>query len=213
MKEFLKEKILKTATDHVYDNETLIQLDKISNRVVEKPVIYIGTGTCGLGAGAGDTATAAEKYIKEKNIKADIIKTGCIGLCSSEPLMDVQMPGMNRISFEKVTEEKTEYILDKVFNLELPEDQILGQFMFEDTRAWENVQDINEHPFFKPQKRIVLKNCGIVDPISIEEYIASGGYKSYLNMIKDKTPAEVCDIVEDSGLRGRGGGGFPTGKK
>jgi len=213
MKEFLKENILKSSKNHNYDDQTLLTLDKVANKIIEKPIIYIGTGTCGLGAGAGETALAVETYLSEKKIDAEIIKTGCLGLCSSEPLMDVQIPGMNRISFEKVTHDLAASILDSMFQLELPDSQTLGQFMYKGTKTWENVNDINEHPFFKPQKRIVLNNCGIVNPISIDEYIATGGYKNYLNMIKEYSSSEVCDIVEESGLRGRGGGGFPAGKK
>ncbi|MCD4692600.1 MAG: (2Fe-2S) ferredoxin domain-containing protein, partial [Calditrichales bacterium] len=160
MIEFLKEKVLKTDKNKVYDEETLKQLHIIGNKIIDKPIIFVGTGTCGLGAGAGDTAKAVETYIKEYNIDAKIIKTGCIGLCSSEPVMDVQLPGMNRISFEQVTEDKVENILSNIFNLQLPDEKILGQFMFEKTKSWEDVNNIFEHPFFKPQKRIVLKNCG-----------------------------------------------------
>ena len=94
----------------------------------------------------------------------------------------------------------------------MPNTEILGQFSSEN-KAWENVNDINEHPFFKPQKRIVLQNCGIVNPIKIEEYIARDGYNNYLKVIKKHKPLEICDIIEKSGLRGRGGGGFPAGKK
>ena len=213
MIEFLKEKVLKTDQDKVYGEETLKQLHIIGNKIIDKPIIFVGTGTCGLGAGAGDTAKAVESYIAEYKIDAKIIKTGCIGLCSSEPVMDVQLPGMNRISFEQVTEDKVENILSNIFNLQLPDEKILGQFMFDKTKSWKDVNNIFEHPFFKPQKRIVLKNCGIVDPVNIEEYISAGGYKAYLNVIKNETPENICNIVEESGLRGRGGGGFSTGKK
>ena len=213
MIKFLKEKVLNNSQNKAYDDETLKQLHIIGNKIIDKPIIFVGTGTCGLGAGAGDIADAAERYIKEHKIDAKIIKTGCIGLCSSEPIMDVQIPGMNRISFENVSEDKVENILNHIFKLELPDSETLGQFLFEKTRAWEGINSISEHPFFKPQKRIVLKNCGIVDPINIEEYISTGGYKAYIETIKKETPENICNTVEDCGLRGRGGGGFSTGKK
>jgi (2Fe-2S) ferredoxin len=136
LKDFLIENILKTDQNILLDDETQKQLNITANKIIDKPIIYIGTGTCGLGAGAGDTANAAENWLKSKNIDAEIIKTGCIGLCSAEPIMDVQMPGMNRVSFENVTEEKVDNILDSMFNLELAEFKTLGQFMFEGTRAW-----------------------------------------------------------------------------
>jgi NADH:ubiquinone oxidoreductase subunit F (NADH-binding)/Pyruvate/2-oxoacid:ferredoxin oxidoreductase delta subunit len=212
MKQFLIEKVLK-ADGGKFDNDTLKKLQLIRKEVIEKPVIYIGTGTCGLGAGAAETMKVVKDFLEAKKIDAEIVQTGCIGLCSSEPIMDIHIPGMNRISFEKVSEDKAEAILSEVFQLNLPKENILGQFTNELSRKWENVRDIQEHPFFKPQKRIVLKNCGIINPVSIEEYISSGGYKSYLNTIKTRKPEDVCNDVELSGLRGRGGGGFPTGKK
>lgn len=125
----------------------------------------------------------------------------------------MKLPGLNRLSFEKVTENKVEGLLDSIFSMNLNGDKTLGQFKTENNKEWTDIQDINEHPFFKPQTRLVLKNCGIVDPISIEEYIARGGYKHYLQTIKDKSSLEVCEAIEKSGLRGRGGGGFPTGRK
>jgi NADH:ubiquinone oxidoreductase subunit F (NADH-binding)/(2Fe-2S) ferredoxin/ferredoxin len=177
------------------------------------PVIFIGTGTCGLGAGAGKTKLATQEYLTRHGIDATIIDVGCIGLCSSEPILDVQLPGKKRISFEKVTSDKVEDILDKVFYNELPGQPTLGQFMRGDGKPWGEVPSIDDHPFFAPQTRVVLQNCGIIDPTSIEEYIAHGGYQTLVKTLQTKTAEEVCRTAEESGLRGRGGGGFPTGKK
>jgi NADH:ubiquinone oxidoreductase subunit F (NADH-binding) len=127
--------------------------------------------------------------------------------------LDIQLPGKRRISFEKVTANKVDDILDKVFYNELPAHPTLGQFSSGDGQLWDGVPMMDEHPFFAPQTRVVLKNCGIIDPTSIEEYIANGGYHTLVKTLQTKTSAEVCRIAEESGLRGRGGGGFPTGKK
>ena len=78
---------------------------------------------------------------------------------------------------------------------------------------WDDVLYLDEHPFFAPQTRWVLANCGLIDPAEIDEYIARGGYGALWNVLKAKTPDEICEMVEASGLRGRGGGGFPTGTK
>lgn len=180
---------------------------------VTKPVIFIGAGTCGLGAGAGKTLKAVKDYLVEKTLDADVIEVGCIGLCSSEPILDVQLPGYNRVSFEKVDAGMVEHLLNGIFQLEVDREHAMCQFPSTGNKSWEGVPVYREHPFFKPQSRLVLKNCGIVDPVSIEEYIATGGYQNYLSLIRSKKPYEVCDIIERSGLRGRGGGGFPTGKK
>src|SRR5512139_3700265 len=84
------------------------QLKMLRREIVDVPVIYIGTGTCGLGAGAGKTKIAAQEYLTRHELNATIIEVGCIGLCSSEPIVDVQLPGKKRISFEKVTSDKIE---------------------------------------------------------------------------------------------------------
>lgn len=212
-KKFLKDSVLKNYTQNSYNKEEEAILASIRNENSSIPIIYIGAGTCGLGAGARKTVDATKKYLQEKGIEAKIIEVGCIGLCSSEPLLDVKLPGQNRISFEHVTEDKVENILDNTLNKKLPDVEILAQFRSKSDKAWDGIKYLDEHRFFAPQIRVVLKDCGHIDPISIEEYIARGGYKGYLSIINKYKPIELCDEVEKSGLRGRGGGGFPTGKK
>jgi len=188
-------------------------LSGIRREKIEKPIIYIGAGTCGLGAGAGKTIESINKYLSKHAIDADLIEVGCIGLCKAEPIIDIQLPGKNRISFQHITHEKVEKVLDSVFCNSIEGLEVLGQFDIKDSKKWEKVKGFNEHPFFAKQKRIVLKNCGLIDPESIEEYIAFGGYASMLKTIGTISSEAVSDIIEKSGLRGRGGGGFPTGKK
>ncbi len=187
---------------------------------VTKPVIYVGAGTCGLGAGAGKTLEAVRAYVGERRLDADVLEVGCIGLCSAEPLLDVQLPGRPRISFTHMKAERVKELLDQVLAETVPADGVLGQFRSspEDEdgaalRTWPDVPFLDEHPFFKPQTRWVLANCGLVDPKSIDEYLARGGYRAYAHVLHKFTRAELCDAVERSGLRGRGGGGFPTGRK
>ncbi|MBN2638179.1 MAG: 4Fe-4S binding protein [Bacteroidales bacterium] len=189
-------------------------LSLLQRKKVEKPVVYVGAGTCGLGAGAGKTLGRIKNYLMTNNIDAEVIEVGCIGLCAAEPIVDVQMPGYNRVSFSHVTEDKAGQLLDAVLNLELPENiEKLYQYPEKESRSWEDVVAHSAHPYFAKQHRIVLKNCGVLNPVSIDEYIAHGGYVSYLKTIGSHTSEEVCDLVEESGLRGRGGGGFRTGTK
>ncbi|NTV84933.1 MAG: hypothetical protein HGA23_11655, partial [Bacteroidales bacterium] len=176
------------------------QLKVLRRDDVNVPVIFIGTGTCGLGAGAGKTKQTAQEYLTRHGIDATIIDVGCIGLCSSEPILDIQLPGTKRISFEKVTADKVENILDKIFYNELPEHPLLGQFSQGDGKAWDGVPLMDEHPFFAPQTRVVLQNCGIIDPSSIEEYIAFGGYQTLVRTLQTNSAKEVCNIAEESGL-------------
>ncbi len=187
-------------------------IDTLTRTKIEKAVVYIGAGTCGLGAGADKTQKEVEKWLNEKNIDADIVNVGCIGICAYEPLVDIQLPEYNRISFKNVTADKVAGIMEKVMNEELPEEGVLFQIDSK-AKAWDNTVFMTEHPYFKPQQRIVLKNCGFIDPESIEEYVARGGYRALRKTLETMKPLEVCDFVESSGLRGRGGGGFPTGKK
>ncbi|MDP4266340.1 MAG: NADH-quinone oxidoreductase subunit NuoF [Bacteroidota bacterium] len=204
---------LNGRNDEAFVKEYNNQVEILKRNKLQKPVIFIGAGTCGLGAGAGKTLEATKKFISDNRIDAEIIEVGCIGLCAAEPLMDVQLPGKTRISFQEVTGNKVNYILSNLFKGIVDTDSVLCQFRNDSLESWKNVVYLDEHPFFAPQRRIVLKSCGIINPVSIEEYIAHGGYKAFINTIKTRTSADTCDIIEKSGLRGRGGGGFPTGLK
>lgn len=178
-----------------------------------QPVIFVGAGTCGLGAGAAATMAAVRRYLSEHDIAADVVDVGCIGFCVGEPLVEVQLPGRARLVFRKVTEDKVAPLLDAVLKGEVPCGAVLGQHRHPELPPWADVPFLDEHPFFAPQTRWVLANCGIIDPTSIDEYIARGGYRALARTLGSFTPEQTCDLVEASGLRGRGGGGFPTGKK
>jgi len=190
---------------------------KAQNRLLyndhKDPVIFVGMGTCGLGAGAGKTMQAIEKHTKQKKIPCTIVSTGCIGLCSAEPIVDIKLPGMARLSFKQVTEENVVGLIDDVLKKKIPAGFLLGQVISGTDRQWDDLPELKDHPFFKPQVRFVLENCGIINADDINEYIARKGYQALAKVLSSCTPEEVCSIIEQSGLRGRGGGGFPTGKK
>ena len=181
---------------------------------VVRPVIYVGAGTCGLGAGAGKTLGAIREWLAGKKFDAEVIEVGCIGLCSREPIVDVQAPGRARVSFGGVSAELAPGLLEDVLvGGTIPARAVLGQFRDGVNAAWDAVAYLDEHPFLARQRRVVLAASGVTDPNNIDEYIARGGYSALARALGTQTPAEICDIVEASGLRGRGGGGFPTGKK
>jgi NADH:ubiquinone oxidoreductase subunit F (NADH-binding)/(2Fe-2S) ferredoxin len=180
---------------------------------VDRPVFFLGTGTCGLGAGAGHTLTALKQYLQGNALEAEISEVGCVGLCAAEPILDVQLPGRKRIAFHAVTADTVGALLDGLLAGQVNSEQVLLQHRDTDGDPWADVPFMDEHPFFAPQTRWVLENCGKIDPQSLGEYIAHGGYRAFAKAIREITPEELCREVELSGLRGRGGGGFPAGRK
>jgi NADH:ubiquinone oxidoreductase subunit F (NADH-binding)/Pyruvate/2-oxoacid:ferredoxin oxidoreductase delta subunit len=181
---------------------------------VARPAIFVGTGTCGLGAGAGKTLAAVRRYLQERQCEADVVEVGCIGLCVEEPLLDVQLPGRTRLSFARVADQHVAPLLDAVLGEGVQQPlQPMLQHRSDGAVPFDGVPFADEHPFFAPQTRWVLANCGVIDPSSIGEYVSRGGYKALAKTVNRTTPAELCDLMEESGLRGRGGGGFPAGIK
>ena len=211
-KEFLVEKILKNYSN-IFDKITSERLALLRREKLNHPVIFIGMGTCGVISGAAKTHAAVEKYLAKNHVDAEVVKVGCLGLCSAEPLLDVQIPGKARLSFHHATEEKVDDLLNSVFHRSLVPETLLGQHKHTSHEDWPNIPNIEQHPFFARQHKIVLRNTGVISPHAIDDYIAFGGYKSLYKTVLNYTADKVCDIVEQSELRGRGGGGFPTGKK
>ncbi len=174
--------------------------------------IFIGMGTCGLATGALGVKAAAEKWAAARGVSLEITPTGCIGYCQVEPIMDVVTASGHRVSYSNVTPEVAGFILDEVFvrnNLKL--DGLLGQFK-NGKPPIPGIPLIDEHPFFKKQVKYVLRNCGVINPESLADYREKGGLQG-LEKALGMTPAKVVEEITRSGLRGRGGGGFLTGKK
>jgi NADH:ubiquinone oxidoreductase subunit F (NADH-binding)/NAD-dependent dihydropyrimidine dehydrogenase PreA subunit/(2Fe-2S) ferredoxin len=175
------------------------------------PVVYIGMGSCGLASGAGQVWEKVRKRISRSRQKVHLLKVGCIGPCYLEPFLDIKQPGSVRLSFNNVDPDKA--------------DQLLKGYIFGGETVFKplgHLGDPNEHingtksfwslPMLKNQKRIVLRNCGIIDPENIMHYIARDGFQGLINAFQ-KGPENVIKEIEIAGLRGRGGAGFPTYKK
>ena len=146
------------------------------------------------------------RILKEKNItNVRVIKTGCFGLCAKGPIVIIRPEDT---FYALVTPEDCEEIIDT----HIVKGEKVERLLCKDIDGTV-VNSLDELNFYKKQKRIALKNCGVVNPEEIDEYIAFDGYKALEKVLKEMTQDEVIDVIKDSGLRGRGGAGFPTGKK
>jgi NADH:ubiquinone oxidoreductase subunit F (NADH-binding)/Pyruvate/2-oxoacid:ferredoxin oxidoreductase delta subunit len=212
LKTFLIEKVLLSESD-VFSQETEKILQKIRREKTDIPVIYVSSGTSSIIAGSEKTYSSVKSYLAENQPDAEIVRVGCTGPSNFEPFVCVQLPGKNKLFFRNITEEKVEPLLNGVFHNDLSEEDMVGQTGTKGFGMWPGIIFMDELPYFASQKRIVLSNCGSYDPENINEYIARGGYRTFLKTIGHYTFEEVCNIIERSGLRGRSGGGFNTGKK
>jgi NADH-quinone oxidoreductase subunit F len=176
----------------------------------QKPRILIGTGTCGVAAGAESILNTLRQELDRHNIAADIMQVGCIGLCYAEPLVEIIKPGKPSVFYGNLTPElTTEIVRDYLVGDNPRPDLALGTRGEGDIEGIPRLYDL---PVLKPQVRIVVRNCGNIDPTDIEQYIANGGYDGLLKALKMQQQ-EIIDEIKKSGLRGRGGAGFPTGNK
>ena len=180
-----------------------------------EPIIFIGMGTCGLAAGAQNTYNALINEIHKYQLNVKVIPVGCVGACFAEPILDIKMPGKARLVYENVTKDKVAEIIHRTLQKgEIIDDMIMAQYKSEEDENYTNIIDINDYHYFKDQKKFVISRCGIVNPESLEEYIAyDDGYKALADVLEKYSPKKVIEEIKISGLRGRGGGGFPTGKK
>ena len=170
--------------------------------------IFIGMATCGLASGAIEVKAAFEEALSERKIDANIIPVGCLGHCYAEPLVIVDRPGFPPILYHDVTPGKARLLVrafleegDPIF------EHILGALEENDL-----IPSIMEFPRFNQEKRVVMANCGLIDPGDIYQYIAKGGYSALVKALTLE-PEKIIHEIQESDLRGRGGAGFSTGIK
>jgi len=173
----------------------------------EDPLILIGSATCGNSAGASALEPVIQETLQKHNLKAEIMEVGCIGLCYAEPIITIFKKGKPGIFYGYITPRIAPQVIESylVNDDPLPEYALgtIGEGKIDDIPRFFDI------PVLKPQVRRILRNCGFIDPENIDHYMANDGYSGFINALNLK-PQEIIERLKKSGLRGRGGAGFPT---
>ncbi|MGB4585676.1 MAG: proton-conducting membrane transporter, partial [Rectinemataceae bacterium] len=196
-------------------------LSHIANGI---PWLSVGLGTCGIGNGADEVFASIEEAIKTTKIPAKARRVGCFGFCAAEPVVMAYRPGKPLLLFTDVKVARASSLVkgladDVAFDkiAKLAEAKIESWDFRTHTvsfgKDYTFLPTWKELAFFKGQEKLVLRDCGLIDPEQIEEYIGVGGYTGLLKALSTMTPDSIIEEVKKSGLRGRGGAGFPTWKK
>jgi NADH-quinone oxidoreductase subunit F/NADP-reducing hydrogenase subunit HndC len=190
------------------------------------PKILVGMASCGLAAGADEVYEAIREEVAQLQLPYLVTPTGCIGWCSQEPLVDVRLPHKPRVTYGRMDARKARELVRGLCDGDLKTQWAIGLLTEHDnpvtrTRTHyskqsarvDGVPRYEDLDLFRRQIRLVVRNCGVIDPASLEEYIARAGYLALHWGLTAMRPEEIINEVTLSGLRGRGGAGFPTGKK
>ena len=197
---------------------------QISPRTIR---IQVGTAPCGLSRGARQVVNTLQKELDKASVEAAVVQVGCIGMCYAEPIVEVIIPGKPKLTYGNITTDTVPSLVNALAKGKLLKKNLLYRTNTEElvidgkthTYAAKTPTDLkktptaNDFPFFQPQTRITLRNAGLINPESIEEYCARSGYTALNKALTKMKPDQVIDVVVKSNLRGRGGGGFPTGLK
>mgnify|MGYP003178240080 FL=1 len=165
-----------------------------------------GTGCTSSGSAAIEKALVSEIAKNGLTEEVQVVKTGCFGLCALGPIMIVYPEGT---FYSMVKEEDIPEIVEE----HLLKGRVVTRLVYQETVTDNGIKSLQETAFYKKQNRVALRNCGVINPENIEEYIGENGYQALAKVLTEMTPEDVIQTILDSGLRGRGGGGFPTGMK
>ena len=183
--------------------------EKLAKKTGYRKQVLVCGGTGCTSSGSKKVIDALEKALKANGLEKEIlvVRTGCFGLCSLGPIMIVYPEGA---FYSQATPEGVERIVKE----HLKEGKVVKELLYQETVHQDgSIISLSETAFYKKQLRVALRNCGVIDPENIDEYIAVDGYQALAKVLTKMTPDDVINEISASGLRGRGGGGFPTGKK
>lgn len=192
---------MKTISDIIEIKE--ITKNNISLGGEQKTRVVVGMATCGFAAGAQPILTTINDEVKKANLndKVAVSQTGCIGICQYEPIVEVYDNGGRRTTYVNMTADRAKRIATE----HIKDGNIVTEYTIGAANG-ENVTSVIETEFMKKQKRVSMRNCGIIDPEKIDEYIAMDGYQALHKVINEMKPEELIQFILDSGLRGRGSG-------
>jgi NADH-quinone oxidoreductase subunit F len=174
----------------------------------DRPVIMVGAATCGRAAGALEVFKTFKEEIDKHKLDCPVIEVGCMGHCYAEPIVIISKPGYPPVCYGYVNPVIAERLVNEFILGDNPcPESVIGAMEANDI-----LPSFQDFPRAKYEQKIILKNCGHIDPTEIEHYIAVGGYAALAKAL-EKTPEAIIDEIKKSGLRGRGGAGFPTGRK
>jgi NADP-reducing hydrogenase subunit HndC len=170
--------------------------------------VLICAGSGCTSSGSDNVAGAFDRLLKEEGLEKEvkIVRTGCFGLCEMGPVVIVYPEGA---FYSRVNEEDVEEIVKE----HLLKGRIVKRLLYKESLDKDQIKSLDQVDFYKKQMRVALRNCGVIDPENIDEYIAMDGYKALAKVLTEMTPEQVIEEIKKSGLRGRGGAGFPTGMK
>jgi len=189
--------------------------------------IQVGTAPCALSKGAKGVIEKLKKELEQQKVDATVVPVGCIGICYKEPMVEVITPGKPKLTYGRITPDKIpslvkavskgkalkKHVLYRTNQEELISNGKTFKYASKTPPDLKKIPTLKEFKFFHPQLRIALRNAGLINPESIEEYCARGGYAALYKALTKMTPNKIIEDVIKSDLRGRGGGGFPTGLK
>ncbi|MFH1243274.1 MAG: NADH-ubiquinone oxidoreductase-F iron-sulfur binding region domain-containing protein [Pseudomonadota bacterium] len=198
-------------------------LDNLKNMGIrylspKRPKVTISVSTCGLALGADEIYKGMVEEKEHLGIKISLGQTGCSGFCDLEPMAILTLPGSPPLLYTRMTVDRARQMIRETRDKKFGNEGLLCKVALvpsstKPNRAFDDIPDYEEVPPFKNQLRVVLRNCGLIDPLNPAEYVARGGYYALYKALYHQSPEEVVEVVTRSGIRGRGGAWFSTGLK